>query len=230
MLDLTIDIDGAQQFAHGFRAHLRLEFVTELFGLGQIVVFRHQLTALERRHPRLNDHEGFEVQHTLDVTQRHVEDHPQTRREGLQEPDMGGRAGQLNVAHALPANLGQGDFNAAFFADDAAMLEALVLTAQTFVVFDRPKDLGAEQAIAFGLEGAVIDRLRLLDFTIRPRTNLVGRSEANPDRIKMLFLLYLLEQIQQCTHEGSPIRCEARIRRVRGRCRCRASEFLSPAH
>ena len=229
MLDLAIDIDGAQQFAYGLRTHLRLEFVTELFSLGQIVVFGHQLAALERRHPRLHDHEGFEVKHALDVAQRHVEDHPQTRREGLQEPDMGGRAGQLDMAHALPANLGQSDFNAALLADDAAMLEALVLAAQAFVVFDRPKDLGAEQAIALRLESTVVDRLRLLDFTIRPRTNLVGRSKANPDCIKMLFLLYLLEQIQQCTHEGSPIRCEARIRRVRGRCRCRASEFLSPA-
>ena len=106
MLDLSIDIDRTQQFAHGFRAHLRLEFVTELFGLGQIVVFRHQLAALERRHPGLDDHEGFEVQHALDVAQRHVEDHPQTRRQGLQEPDMGGWASQLNVAHALPTNLG----------------------------------------------------------------------------------------------------------------------------
>ena len=42
--------------------------------------------------------------------------------------------GQIDVAHALAAHLGLCDFNAALLADHAAVLEALVLAAQAFVV------------------------------------------------------------------------------------------------
>src|SRR3546814_1349028 len=42
-------------------------------------------------------------------------------------------AGQLDVAHALAAHLGQGDLDAALFADNAAVLHALVLAAQALV-------------------------------------------------------------------------------------------------
>src|SRR5690606_34506571 len=111
--DFAVDIDGAQQFAHGFRTHQGAEVVTVFFGLGQEVIVRHDLTALERRHARFDHAPGFEIQHAFDVAQRHVEHHAQTRRQALQEPDVRNRAGQLDVAHALTAHFGHGDFNAA---------------------------------------------------------------------------------------------------------------------
>jgi hypothetical protein len=58
------------------------------------------------------------------------------------------------------------------------MLEALVLAAEALVVLDRPEDLGTEKAVALGLEGAVVDGLGLLDFTVGPGTDLV--REARP--------------------------------------------------
>ena len=75
---------------------------------------------------------------------------------------MRNRAGQLDVRHALTTHLGLCDLNAALLADDAAMLQALVLAAQALVVLDRTEDLGAEQAVTFRLERTVVDRLRLL--------------------------------------------------------------------
>ena len=39
-----------------------------------------------------------------------------------------------------------------FSADDAAVLETLVLAAQAFVVLDRPEDLRAEQTVTLRLE------------------------------------------------------------------------------
>jgi len=195
-LDLAVDVDRAQQFAHGLGTHHRPEIVAVLFGLGQEVVFRHDLGALERRHARIDDAVGFEVQHALDVAQRHVQDHAQARRQRLQEPDVSDRAGQLDMAHALAANLGQRDFHAALLADHAAVLQALVLAAQALVVLDRPEDLGAEQPVAFGLERAIVDRLRLLDFAERPRPDLLRRRDANANGVELFFLRNLLEQIQ----------------------------------
>jgi hypothetical protein len=101
--------------------------------------------------------------------------------------------GQFDVTHAVATNLGQRHFNAALLADDAAVLEALVLAAQALVILDRAKDLGAEQAIAFRLEGTVVDGFRLLDFTVGPGTDLFGRGETNGNRVKFLFRRYLLE-------------------------------------
>jgi hypothetical protein len=54
------------------------------------------------------------------------------------------------------------------------VLQALVLAAQALVVLDRAEDLGAEQAVAFRLEGPVVDRLGLLDLAERPRADLLG--------------------------------------------------------
>jgi hypothetical protein len=81
-------------------------------------------------------------------------------------------------------------------ADDTAMLEALVLAAQAFVVLDGAKNLGAKKTITLWLEGAVVDGFRLLDFTERPRTDLLGRSHADFDGIKMLIRRELLEQVE----------------------------------
>src|SRR5690606_22834909 len=107
--------------------------------------------------------------------------HAQARRQALQEPDVRDRAGQLDVAHALAAHLGHRDFDAALLADDAAMLQALVLAAKALVVLDRTEDLGAEQAIALRLERAVVDGFRLADFAERPRADLLGRCDADLD-------------------------------------------------
>jgi hypothetical protein len=46
------------------------------------------------------------------------------------------------------------------------VLHALVLAAQALVVLDRPEDARAEQAVPLRLEGAVVDRLGLLDLAV----------------------------------------------------------------
>jgi hypothetical protein len=92
--------------------------------------------------------------------------------------------GQLDMAHAFAADFLQRDFDAALFADDAAIFHALVFAAQAFVIADRPKDAGAEQPVALRLEGAVVDRLRLLDFAERPGTDALRRRDRDADLIK----------------------------------------------
>src|SRR4029077_10387390 len=50
---------------------------------------------------------------------------------------------------------------------------------------DRAKNLGAKQAVAFRLEGAVIDGLRLGDFAVRPRTYFFRTRQADANGIKI---------------------------------------------
>ena len=162
--DFLVDVDAAQQLANRLGAHQRAEVVAVFLGLRDEVVLGHQLPLLQGREAGIDDAERLEVQHALDVAQRHVEHHPHAGRQALQEPDVRGRAGKLDVAHALAAHLGQRDFNAALFADHATVLQALVLAAQALVVLDRPENLGAKKSVTLGLERAVVDGLRLFDF------------------------------------------------------------------
>ena len=92
---------------------------------------------------------------------------------------MRDRRGQLDMAHALAADLRDGDLDAALLADDALVLHALVLAAQALVILDRTEDARAEQAVTLGLERAVVDRLGLLDLAERPAADLVGRRDAD---------------------------------------------------
>src|ERR1700722_13172832 len=106
------------------------------------------------------------------------------------------RARELDVTHALTTHLRLGDFDAALFADHAAVLEALVLTAQALVILHRPEDLRAEESVALRLEGTVVDGLRLLDFAIRPGTDHLRRGESDLDRVEMLDRSMLLKELE----------------------------------
>src|SRR5512145_1347010 len=105
---------------------------------------------------------------------------------------MGHRGSQRNVPHPFTAYFGLNDFDAALFADNAAMLHTLIASAKTFVILNRPEYLGAEQTVSLRLEGPVIDRLRLFDFTVGPGKNLFRRGDRNlhcveSDRIFWFF-------------------------------------------
>ena len=78
------------------------------------------------------------------------------------------------MTHTLTTNLCQRHFNATLLTDHTAMLEALVLTTETLVVLNRAKDLGAEKAVALGLERTIVNCLRLLNLAVRPRTDHLG--------------------------------------------------------
>src|SRR5690606_14103450 len=191
--NLVLQIDRHQQLADGLGTHAGVEVITELFKGFEVLLVVEQLTFLKGRHARIDHDVAFEIQHTLDVTQGHVQQQADTARQGLQEPDVGDRRGQLDVRHALTANLGQGDFNAALLADHTAVLEALVLAAQALVVLDRAKDLGAEQAVTLGLERTVVDGLWLFDFTKGPGTDHFRRRQRNLDGVELFDLTLVFQ-------------------------------------
>jgi hypothetical protein len=224
LLDLGFEVDVLQQLLDALGAHLGDEFVTVLAALGVVVVLGHDAELLQRGHAGVGDDVRFEVQHALDVAQRHVEHQAQTRRQRLQEPDVRAGRGQIDVTHALAAHLGLRDFNAALLADHPAVLQALVLAAQALVVLDGAEDLGAEQAVTLGLERAVVDGLGLLDFTEGPGADLLRRGQPDADRIEMLVGRELLEQVEQGFHVSFPLL--QWITNARVRCRYRASGSL----
>ena len=83
-------------------------------------------------------------------------------------------ARKFNVTHSLSTNFCQRNFNTTFLADNTAVLESLVLSAEALVVLDRAKNLGAEKTIALRLERTVVNSLGLLDLAVRPRSDHFG--------------------------------------------------------
>ena len=101
------------------------------------------------------------------------------------------------MAHAFAAHFGQGYFHAAFFTGYAFEFQTFVFSAQTFVVFNRSEDFGAEQAVTLGFESAVVDGFRLFHFSIRPRTDGFRRGDADFDGIEFFFYSCGLQGIKQ---------------------------------
>src|SRR5918911_2275241 len=103
------------------------------------------------------------------------------------------RRGELDMAHAVAADLRQRHLDAALLADDAAVLHALVLTAQALVVLDRAEDAGAEQTVALRLESAIVDGLGLLDLAVGPGADPLRARDRDADLIEALRTGHLAE-------------------------------------
>src|SRR6202158_3084367 len=122
---------------------------------------------------------------------------------------MRDRSRQFDMAHALAPDARQRDLDRALLADDALVLHALVLAAQALIVLDRPEDTRAEQAVTLRLEGAVVDGLRVLDFAVGPRKNLVRGRDRNPDLVKDLSRRRRIEQIHNFLVHGLLLACRS---------------------
>ena len=193
-----LEIDGDQQIANGFGANFRGEAVLAVIVLRLVVlVLSQELTLFQRRQARFDGDVVLEVKDALEILQRHVEHQADARRQRFEKPDMRDRRRQFDMRHAIAAHLLHRDFDAALLADDAFVLHALVLAAQAFVVLHRSEDARAEQPVALRLEGAIVDRLRLLHFAMRPAQNLVGAGEGNANPIESRNLLPGLEHVDQ---------------------------------
>ena len=96
--------------------------------------------------------------------------------------------GKFIVTYSLESHHVGVDFDAALFADDAAVLHALVFAAVALVVLYRTEYLGAEQAVALGLERAVVDGLRLFHFTVGPFPDLFGRGYGDLNGFQVFYI------------------------------------------
>ena len=191
-----LQIEAFEQFADGFGADRGGEgILAEILLRLQIILFREELERLERGQPRLEHDVVLEIENALEVLQRHVEQEADARRQRLQEPDMRDRRGELDMAHALAPDLGERHLDAALLADDALVLHALVLAAQALVILHRAEDARAEQPVALRLEGAIVDRLGLLDLPIRPGQNLLRTRNADADLVEVLLLDLRTEEV-----------------------------------
>ena len=197
-------VHARQQVADRLRADAGGEGVLAVLLDGLVVLLLgQQLLVVERRRAPLGDDVVLEVEHALEVLERHVEEQADAGRERLQEPDVRDGGRQLDVAHALAAHLGERHLDAALLADQALVLHALVLAAQALVVLDRPEDARAEQPVPLRLEGAVVDGLGLLDLAERPGGDVLRAGDGDADLVEGRDLHLLLKEIGDLVHRLS---------------------------
>ena len=181
-----LKIHFLQKGTDGFRAHAHGAgvFAQAVINLKELVL-GNDLHLLEIGGAGVKHDVGIEIEHLFKIYHGHVEERTDLGGQGLQKPDMRDRRGQLDMAHALAAHRGGDDFNPALFADDAAVLHAFIFTAVTFVVLHRPENFGAEKAVAFGLEGTIVNGFRLLNFAERPLPDAFRRGDGNLDGLQV---------------------------------------------
>ena len=129
-----------------------------------------------------------EVQDPLEVAGADVEQDAEPAGRALEVPDVADRARQLDVAHALTADLRAGDLDAALVADDALVADALVLPAVALPVPGGTEDALVEEPVLLRLERAVVDGLGLRHLALRPLPDLVRAGERDSDRREVVDL------------------------------------------
>ena len=101
---------------------------------------------------------------------------------------------ELDVTGTLAAHLLLRDLYAASVADDAFVANALVLAAVALVVLCRTEDALAEEAVALGLVGAVVDGFGFQHLTVRIGLDFLGRGQANGNLGEVaLYLVFSFE-------------------------------------
>ena len=123
---------------------------------------------------------------------------------------MRDRRGQFDVTHAHTTHFGARHFNAATVANDTFELRLFELAARAFQIFSWTKDALAKQAVAFGLESAVVDSFGFLDFAPAPRTDVLRAGDTDAKQIergRRQRLLYLFATTHFAAWRGLHSRC-----------------------
>ena len=104
---------------------------------------------------------------------------------------------KLNVTHALTTHFLLGYFHTATVAHNALVANALVLSAVALIVLYRTENALAEESVALGLIGAVVDGFGLQYLTRRHLQNFVGRCQAdgNLREITLYLVIFLKSHI-----------------------------------
>ena len=132
------------------------------------------------------DDRGGEVEDLLEFLGSHVEQVADAAGDALEEPDVAHGRGQVDVAHALAADLRAGHLDAAALAHDALVADALVLAAVALPVLGGTEDALAEEPVLLRLERPVVDRLGLGDLARAPAADLLGGGEADLDGVEVV--------------------------------------------
>ena len=79
--DFGRHVQRTQELTNAFGTHFGIEVFAVFIQLGVVIFFSQQLAALQRGHAGVGYHKGFEIQHTLNIAQGHVQYHAEAGRQ-----------------------------------------------------------------------------------------------------------------------------------------------------
>ena len=190
LVNASLQVDQRSRIVYGLGAHLGHERfrAVRVTGLAEFH-FGEQLVFFQRRVTGINHEIIFVVDDAFEITGGHVQHQTDTGWHAFEKPDVRDRHSQLDVAHTLTAHTRLGYLHTATVTNHATMFDPFVLAAGTFPVLHRTKDTFAEQAAFLRLERTIVDRLRILDFTLGPRPNRLRRCHRDGDVIHVVDLI-----------------------------------------
>src|SRR3989338_528186 len=97
---------------------------------------------------------------------------------------MGHRHGQVDVAHALAADYGAGDFHAAFLADYSVVTDAFVFAAKALEIFGRAENTLAKKSVRLGALRAVVYCLGFCHLASGPAQDVLRAGDAQRPGVK----------------------------------------------
>ena len=184
LLGECLHIDFREQLLNGLRTHTGAEFVFILFAHIRIFFFAQGLHLLQRRVAGIDHDIKSKIQDFFQNAGRDIQHQAHAGRDTLKIPDMRNRRRQLDMAHALAADLILRDLNTATFANFPLITDAFIFSTMAFPVLCGAKNALTKQAVTLGLQGAVIDCFRLLDLAIGPFADLIRRCKTDFDGFK----------------------------------------------
>ena len=198
-----IHVNLAQEFEDGAGAHFRNELVgiviLERFVLGEavhhfpILIFGKKVQLGVVGCALLEDDVFLIIDDGFQFLGRKANHRANLVRRGFEVPDMGHGDGEFDVSHPFATHLLLSHFHTATVADDAAVADSLILSAEALVVFGGAENLLAEESVLFRLVGPVVDGFRLQDFAGRALLDLFRRGERNADLVEVgLSLLFFV--------------------------------------
>ena len=179
-----IQVDLLQELLDGLGTHGCLKLVAVALAHLAVLFLGQQLLLFQRGQTGIGDDIACKVEDLLQQAGADVQHQADAAGDALEVPDVADRGCQLDVAHALTADLCLGDLDAAAVADLALIADALVLAAVALPVLGGSKDALTVQAVALRLQGAVVDGLRLFDLTVAPVADLLRRGKADLNGIE----------------------------------------------
>ena len=182
-----VEVDLGQQLLDRLSAHAGFKRILVLFAHLLVLTLGQQLLFLQWGEAWVSDNVVGEIQDLVQLTGADVQHQADAAGNALEIPDVRDWCSQLDVAHALTADLGAGDLDAALVANLTLVADALVLAAVAFPVLGRSKNALAVQAVALRLQGAVVDGFGLGDLAVAPGTDLVRGGKADLNRIEFFI-------------------------------------------
>ena len=173
-----------QKLFDRFGTHTGFKIIFVFFFHVPILLLSEKLILLKRSEAGIDDNIVCKVQNLFQHSRSEIQNQAHAAGNSLEVPDMRNRSSQDNMSHALTTHLGASNFNAAAITDLSFVADFLILSAVAFPILRRPKDPFAEQTVAFGLQGTVVNRLRFLYLTIRPGHDSFRRGDSNLYGIK----------------------------------------------